>query len=78
VIDPDLVTPNLAPYRAAIAPAVSGATLERHRAAIAGARLVQLDFDEDFAASIAGDQGDRAGGGGHREGPDRSRVPPAG
>jgi len=53
VIEPDLVTPNLEPYRAAIAPAVSGATIERHRAAIAGARLVQLDFDESFAANIA-------------------------
>ena len=53
MIDPDLVTPNLEPYRAALAPAVSGATIERHRAAIAGARLVQLDFDEEFAASIA-------------------------
>src|SRR5512139_3634481 len=53
VIDPDLVTPNLEPYRAALAPAVSGATIERHRDAIAGARLVQLDFDERFAANIA-------------------------
>lgn len=53
VIDPDLVTPNLEPYRAALAPAVSGATIERHRDAIAAAKLVQLEYDERFAGNIA-------------------------
>jgi hypothetical protein len=53
VIDPGLVTPNLEPYRAALAPAVSGATIERHRDLIRDAKLVQLDFDERFAENIA-------------------------
>lgn len=53
VIDPGLVTPNLEPYRAALAPAVSGATISRHRDAIAGARLVQLEYDDAFAANVA-------------------------
>jgi hypothetical protein len=53
VVDPALVTPNLEPFRAALAPAVTGATIERHRELIAGAKLVQLDFDEQFDANIA-------------------------
>ena len=53
VIDPDLVGPNLEPYRPALAPAVTAATVERHRGAIAGARLVQLEYDEGFAGAIA-------------------------
>jgi hypothetical protein len=53
VIDPALVTENLKPYRAALAPAVSAATIERHRGLIAGTKLVQLDFDEQFSAGVA-------------------------
>ena len=53
VIDPDLVTPGLEPYRGALAPAVSGATIERHRAALAAAKLVQLEYDESCAAHLA-------------------------
>jgi ferredoxin len=53
VIDPALVTPNLAPYRAALAPAVTGATIAASADLIRGARLVQLDHDAGFAANVA-------------------------
>lgn len=53
VIDPALVTANLKPYREALAPAVTGATIAENSTLIRGAKLVQLDFDEHFGASIA-------------------------
>jgi glutamate synthase domain-containing protein 2 len=53
VIDPALVTANLKPYQAALAPAVTGATIARNSELIRGAKLVQLDFDEQFSAGVA-------------------------
>ena len=53
VIDPALVTANLKPYQAALAPAVTGATIEANRELIRGAKMVQLDHDDSVLANIA-------------------------
>jgi hypothetical protein len=52
VIDPALVTGNLEPYRSAIAPAVTGATIAGSAGLIRGARMVQLEYDEWVLANI--------------------------
>ena len=53
VIDPALVTANLKPYQSSLAPAVTGATIAMNSDLIKGAKLVQLDFDEQFSAGVA-------------------------
>jgi len=52
VIDPALVTANLKPYQSALAPAVTGATIAENGDLIRGAKLVQLDHDEQVLANI--------------------------
>ena len=53
VIDPALVTDNLKPYQASLAPAVTSATIAKNRELIRGAKMVQLDHDDQVLASIA-------------------------
>jgi len=53
IIDPAHVTPALEPYRPALAPALTATTIAENARLIKGAKLVQLDYDEQFAAGIA-------------------------
>lgn len=53
VIDPSLVTKNLKPYQSALAPALTGETIDAHRELIRGARMVQLEYDDCVLANIA-------------------------
>ena len=52
VIDPALVTAQLKPYQSSLAPAVTGATIAVNGELIRGAKMVQLDHDEQVLANI--------------------------
>ncbi len=53
VIDPALVTGNLKKYQAALAPAVTGATIAGSGDLIRGAKMVQLEYDDCVLANVA-------------------------
>lgn len=52
VLDPDLFTKNIEPYRSAIIPSVKGTTIIKHKKFIKGAKFVQLEYDRSYVANI--------------------------